>query len=320
MQEGGGYILDDDDDINSEMNGGTLTNEDMMRMMEEEMWQEEEVEDEDMEELQRLREEVEDIQRTKVDEENNMKTFKKEEPNPFHQTKTTPSVSSSSTISSPPLADMIKTNDRRKRTTQPKRTPLSLEPPRSFGREQHQLRQQQQQYGYDSDQLIGTVIGPDSTYVTTATPIMGGSQSKLKDILKGSEKQRRYHQQQQQRVTLRTTTTTSTTMPPPFQPRRPKFTTMSSQYDNSFASNDGQRDSINNNYYNMGNIPWDFANPMNGGGGTVPFGFDVPPPLHTDFRMGGYTSSWDRGPNTVASSRSYSSATASATTRTRCAV
>jgi hypothetical protein len=68
----------------------------MMRMMEEEMWQEEEVEDEDMEEPQRIREEVEEILRTKVDKENIMKTFKKEEPIPFHQTKTTPSVSSSS--------------------------------------------------------------------------------------------------------------------------------------------------------------------------------------------------------------------------------
>ncbi|KAL3806237.1 hypothetical protein ACHAXA_008221 [Cyclostephanos tholiformis] len=331
MQEGGGYIMDDDDyddvdDIDAvggEDDGdGSMdkyepivrTDEDMMRMMEEEMWKEEE-------ELRKLREEVEEIRRTTTiggeDASTAMKKkFKKEEPNLFQ--KTTGERSSTLTAAAyqtTPLADMVKGNNRRERRPQPNRTPLSSEPPRSFGRERQQQR---------SPVQMGTVIGGDptsrlvETAATSATTmsvgggssVAGGipktdSKSKLADIIKGSEEQRR----QQQRMRSRATT------PPPrpiIQDRIPPsgatkktFTTMSSRYDDSFVPiSDGGRGSVNNNIIGDGNwenIPWNV--------GTMSGYSGIPPPFNNNNMGVRYASSWDRGATTAATTERSGAAT-----------
>jgi hypothetical protein len=267
-----------------------------------------------------------------------VKTFRKEEPNPFQKKaggrppSTTPAppaadAAASSPYQTTPLADMIKGTDRRERRPQPKRTPLSSEPPRSFGRErqpqQPRQAQQQQQYLYGRIPVqTGTVMGGDPTTTTplvatstaTTTTAAGGGGSKLADILKGSEEQRR--RTQQQRTRSRATT-------PPPQPkarsRAPRsgatktFTTMSSRYDDSFlpprsgggGGGGGGGGAGASNVIGDGwgrGAPWD-AGAMNGAahGG-------VPPPTNNDFGAG-YAAPWDGGAATSAQ-RSYSSAAA----------
>jgi len=248
----GGLIMDDYEE-EEESYGEQMSDDDMMKLMEEEMMKEEEEERRDREE-----------RRTQLRSQSSFggKTFKKEEPNLFGKTKRKSRLEYQST----PLADMIQ-DDKKGRRRPPKRTPISSEPPHSFGTTQRQQRQ-------------GSVIGEQSSSGSSAY----ANKQSLTDILKGSEQQK-----------SRSRATTPPSRRPPKMPqsrssRTKSFKTSSARVDEAFRSPPVKR--RGNSYGNSNDrgykTSWGKQN-----NNAVSSAFNNIPPPNSNNR--GYASSWNKG-------------------------
>ena len=254
--EEGGLIMDDYMDEEDDTYG-VMTDEDMMKMMEEEMMELGEQSSFGIESVSNY-----DQQQLRSQSSSGSKTFTKEEPNPFK--------SSGPSYQSTPLADMLKNDTKNRRRPQPKRTPISAEPPHSF-----RGSQRPQQNGNGPVQM-GSVIGGDqSTYTNNKA---------LADILKGSEQQRR----QSSKSRTRATSTNVRSQ------KKMQFKTASARVDDSFRSASPSANRRKGNTY--GNTKDRGYKAAWGKRASSSYN-NAPPPISSD-RGPGYTSSWNnKGPS-----------------------
>jgi len=349
MKEGG-FIMDSDYEEEVYEEAVSMTDEDMMKMMEEEMRKEEEEEEEELrmeqeEQQQRsnYRESIRDTASVRSsfpspsssfsNPPKSTSLFEKHQPNPFQKSRVE--------YQSTPLADMIK-NDKKDRSSrrppQPKRTPLSAEPPHSFGRSQRQ-----QQNRRNSVPTMGTVIGGGAAASSNSDTILPNinnpppqrESSFLNDILKGSEQQK----DKRSRATAPPFRTkvqdrplrsrSSATTPPPrpkAQDRPPRsrsktFKTSSAHIDESFRPNESGGSGIGsgrNNVNNKGrgyNTSWNNNN--NGPRVSNPAAaYGNVSANNNNNNGGGYTSSWNKPrPHSAAAATSSRRSKSSANTQ-----
>ena len=267
----GGLIMDDYEDDDDELYG-VMTDEDMMKILEEEMKKEEEEERKDRE---NRRMQLRTQSSFGGDGTGSKKTFTKEEPNPFQKTR--PSYQST------PLADMIKddTKGKRRRRSQPKRTPISSEPPHSFGRSRQQ-RQNAAQMG----SVIGEHPSSSSSFATGGTMNNSNNKQSLADILKGSEQQQKSRSRPIRPPPIKTFKTSSARVDESFRPPPP----------NSFYGN-------NSRGYNTA---WGKQGPMTNNASSSSYN------NASASNNRGYSASWNKGPQQYASgSTAASSGTSS---------